>query len=185
MIKYKGVRKKSKVKMLKKPIMCGFKVWCLACSCCGYLCNFEGKPTDPITGKACTKTGLVKKSSREPFEGLDHVVYLANFFTSGPLVESLRKKGIFSAGTIKQVAKGFPKYLEKCEAPSWRRICVSRGGGRGEGKDVFHDRTVVSFASNVFPQSMKGRVARLPPSGRTYKCQWVPPVLPAFSKRMK
>ena len=49
---------------------------------------------------------------------------------------------------------------------------------------VFNDRKVVSFASNAFPQSMKGRVARLQPNGRVLKSQKVPPVLPAYNKYM-
>ena len=41
MIKYKGRVKKGKVKMPKKPIKEGFKVWCCCCACCGYLCTFQ------------------------------------------------------------------------------------------------------------------------------------------------
>ena len=38
MIKYKG-HARGKVRMPKKPVKIGFKVWCCCCSCCGYLCT--------------------------------------------------------------------------------------------------------------------------------------------------
>ena len=41
MVKYKGKVSKGKVKMPKKPIKNGFKIWCCCCSCCGYLCTFQ------------------------------------------------------------------------------------------------------------------------------------------------
>ena len=43
-----------KVCMPKKPIKMGFKIWCCSCACCGSLCTFQlynGKPTNPTTGK--------------------------------------------------------------------------------------------------------------------------------------
>ena len=39
MVKYKG-RAKGKVRMPKKPVKVGFKIWCCSCSCCGYLCSY-------------------------------------------------------------------------------------------------------------------------------------------------
>ena len=96
-MKYKG-HIKGKVRMPKKPIKMGFKIWCCCCSCCGYLCTFqvyEGKPTDPSTGKQVPEKGMVKRVVMElvsPFFGLNHVLYLDNFFTSGPLVSELYKE---------------------------------------------------------------------------------------------
>ena len=61
MVKYKGHIRKGKVKMPRKPIKEGFKVWCCCCSCCSYLCTFkvyEGKPTDPSTGRPTTDNGM-------------------------------------------------------------------------------------------------------------------------------
>ena len=57
MIKSKG-RAKGKVCMPKKPVKHGFKMYCLSCSCCGYLCNFlmySGKYVDPVSGKTVKK----------------------------------------------------------------------------------------------------------------------------------
>ena len=47
-----------------------------------------------------------------PFSGLNHVLYLDNFFTSGPLVSELYKEKIYVAGTIQQRAAGFPNNLK-------------------------------------------------------------------------
>ena len=79
MIKSKG-RAKGKVYMPKKPVKRGFKVWSLSCSCCGYLCNFQ------LYAGKCTKRsekGLAKRvvlDLVEPYVGLEHVVYLDNYF---------------------------------------------------------------------------------------------------------
>lgn len=104
-----------------------------------------------------------------------------NFFTSGPLVEALAKDGIYTAGTILRTASGFPEALKKIKPPSGRYESESVG-------DVcyytFNDRSLVSFVSNAFPESMASRVARLPPKGNVLKYQQVPPVLPAYNHFM-
>jgi len=67
--------------MPKKPVKWLFKVWCCSFDCCGYLCTFQvyqGKPTDPITGKKTTEKGLIMRVVSELvalFAGLSHVVY--------------------------------------------------------------------------------------------------------------
>ena len=94
MVKYKG-HCRGKVRMPKKPIKVGFKIWCCSCACCGYLCTFQvydGKPVDPVTGKAVREKGLVKRVVTDlvaPFSENNHVVYCDNFFTSEPLVDTL------------------------------------------------------------------------------------------------
>ena len=107
MAKYKG-HARGKVRMPKKPIKLGFKIWVSACSCCGYMCTFrmyDGKPTDPCTGKKVSEKGLVKRVVKDllaPFEGMNHVVYMDNFFTCGPLVDELSQMKIYVVGTIKK-----------------------------------------------------------------------------------
>ena len=70
--------------MPKKPIKCGFKLWCCSCSCCGYLCSFqlyEGRKMDLVTGKKVSEKGLVKRVVKdlvEPFDGSNHVLYCDN-----------------------------------------------------------------------------------------------------------
>ena len=185
MVKYKG-HCRGKVRMPKKPIKLGFKIWCCSCSCCGYLCTFQvydGMPTDKETGKKVPEKGMVKRVVLDlvsPYEGVNHVVYMDNFFTSGPLVEELAKKGIYVVGSIQQRAAGFPDSLKgvKLEKGSYvaekvNDICYY----------VFSDRKVVSFVSNVFPEHMSNQVARVRLDG-TFGFQSVPPVLPAYNKYM-
>ena len=185
MVKYKG-HVKGTVRMPKKPIDKGFKIWCLCCACCGYLCSFkiyEGKPIDPITGKSVPEKGLVKnvvKDLLSLFTDLNHVVYCDSYFTSGPLIEELAKDKIYLAGTIQQRAAGFPDSLKNIKPPKGSYVTDIVGDVR---YFVFHDRKVVSFATNVFPAHMEGKVARIQPGGG-FRYQSVPPVLPAYNKFM-
>ena len=44
--------------MPKNPVKHGFKMYCLSCSCCGYLCDFlmySGRYVDPVSGKTVKK----------------------------------------------------------------------------------------------------------------------------------
>lgn len=186
MVKYKG-HCKGKVRMPKKPIKLGYKIWCLCCSCCGYLCSFqlyEGKPTDPCTGKQVSETGMVKRVVTDLvslYEGQNHVVYCDNFFTSGPLVDALAEVKVYLAGTIQQRASGFPELLKGIKPA---KGCYVAHTVDNNVYYVFNDRKMVSFVSNVFPEAMPGKVLRVPAEGRLLKFQSVPPLLPAYNKFM-
>ena len=181
MIKYKGKVKRGRVSMPRKPIKKGFKVWCCCCACCGYLHTFRVYGGKPASG---TERGLVMKVVQDlldPFEGLNHVVYMDNYFTSGSLVDVLASKQIYTAGTIKQRSEGFPESLKGIELPP--------GGFASEKVGdtcyyTFRDRKLVSLVTNAFPTTMKKKVARLPPDSKTLCYQHVPPVLPAYNKYM-
>ena len=184
MVKYKG-RKGGKVYMPKKPIRVGFKVWSLSCSCCGYLCSFQvysGKPTDS-SGMKVTEKGLKKRVVTdlvEPFKGANHVVYMDNYYTSGPLIETLEKDKLYVVGTIQQNASGFPDTLKGVKPPKGTYVAQKV---RNIRYFVFHDRKVVCFATNVFPEVMPDTVVRLQPDGKL-RHQSVPPLLPAYNKFM-
>ena len=87
MVKYKD-RKGGKIRMPNKPIKLGFKIWSCSCSCCGYLCTFQvysGRRTDPSTGSKVSERGLIQSVVTdlvEPFYGVNHVVYMDNYYTS-------------------------------------------------------------------------------------------------------
>ena len=185
MVKYKG-RVGGKVVMPKKPIKKGFKIWCCSCSCCGYLCTFQvyhGRPTDLSTGRKTAEKGLAKRVVKDlvgPFVGLNHVVYCDNFYSSGPLVDMLAKDDIFLAGTIKKCAKGFPECLKSVKPPKGSYLAHSVDDKR---YFVFQDRREVCFVTNVFPEHMDSRVARLQPDG-VLRNQSVPPLLPAYNMFM-
>ena len=185
MIKYKG-RIRGKVRMPDKPIKEGFKIWCCCCSCCGYLLTFqvyEGKPIDPASGKSVSEKGMVNRVVNDLvgiFEGHNHVVYMDNFYTSGPLADQLAQKKIFIAGTIKQRSSGFPSDLCSVKLP--KGSYVSKRVGE-VSYYVFEDRKRVSFITNVFPESMESRVVRMQLDG-SFQFQSIPPLLPAYNKFM-
>ena len=185
MIKYKG-HIRGKVRMACKPIREGFKVWCCCCSCCGYLCTFqvyEGKPIDPVSGKAVPEKGMVSRVVKDLvglFEGFNHVIYMDNFFTSGPLVEELAKSKIYVVGTIRQSSAGFPDSLKGLKLAKGKYACERVGE---VCYFLFEDRKTVSFVSNVFPESMESSVVRMQPDN-SLQFQSIPPVLPAYNKYM-
>ena len=185
MVRYKG-RAGGKVVMPKKPIKKGFKIWCCSCSCCGYLCTFQvyhGRPVDVLTGTKTPEKGLAQRVVLDlvaPFEGMNHVVYCDNFYSSGPLADTLAKRQIFFAGTIKKCAKGFPDSLKSAKPA--RGCYVSEQVG-GNCYFVFSDRKEVCFITNVFPERMDSQVVRLQPGG-IFGSQSVPPLLPAYNKYM-
>ena len=115
-----------------------------------------------------------------PFEGLNHVVYCDNFYTSGPLIEMLAKKQIFVVGTIKRTAAGFPPSLKDVKPGKGSYVSTSV---ESINYFVFHDRKVVYFATNVFPEQMGSKVARTQPDG-VLRYQSIPPLLPAYNKFM-
>ena len=167
MVKYKG-RVGGKVCMPKKPVKMGFKIWCCSCACCGYLCTFQlynGKPTDPTTGKKTPERGLAKRVVSDlvaPFVGSNHVVYCYNFYSSGPLVDMLAKDKIFFAGTIKKCAAGFPDSLKVAKPPKGCYVSERVGD---KVYFVFQDRSQACFVTNVFPERMDSQVARVQPKG--------------------
>ena len=187
MIKCKG-RAKGKVVMPKKPVKRGFKVWSLSCSCCGYLCNFEiyaGKCTDK------REVGLAQKvvlSLVEPFEGINHVLYTDNYFSSVDLTRKLRRKQIYTVGTTRADSRGLPASLKgkslkkQIEKGDYRCATV----GRGESLVhcfAYHDRNLVRFVTNAFPLSMTTKGVVREASGLLVKRD-IPPLVPAYNKFM-
>ena len=92
-----------------------------------------------------------------PFSGLNHVVYMDNYFTSGPLVEELAQLFAYSASDIKFCPVGFPEGLKSVKLSKGNYACERVGDMRYY---VFEDRSRVSFVSNVFPEAMETQVVR-------------------------
>ena len=79
--------------------------------------KFKRKPIDPAT---TSEKGMVTRFVKDllgPFSGFNHVVYMGNYFTCGPLVEELAQDQIYVACTIKQRAVGFPEGLKRVKLP--------------------------------------------------------------------
>ena len=92
-----------------------------------------------------------------PFSVSNHVVYMDNFFTSGPLVEELAQDKIYVTSTIKQRA-GFPESLKDLK--------LSKGSYACERVREIHAtmflRTVVPYvllATSFQKQSMETQAA--------------------------
>ena len=185
MIKCKG-RAKGRVVMPKKPVKTGFKMWSLSCSCCGYLCNFE-----LYSGKCAKKRdiGLAKKvvlGLSEPFEGINHVLYMDNYFTTVDLAVKLRQKGIYTVGTAKSNCQGLPASLKGKKLPleKGEYKCVTVGTGELElNCFAYNDRKLVRFITNAFPPSMTAKGPVREPSGNLVKRE-IPPLVPAYNKFM-
>ena len=112
---------------------------------------YHGRPIDPLMGKKVSEKGLTMRVVSDltaPFEGLNHVVYCDNYFTSGPLVEMLAKKKIFLAGSIQKRAAGFPLSLKASKPPKDSYVSAREAG---TNYYVFHDCKEVCFVTNVFP----------------------------------
>lgn len=187
MVKYKG-RKGGKIRMPKKPIRLGFKIWCCSCSCCGYLCCFSvynGRPVDAL-GQKFTEKGLVAKVVHKllvdefDFTGINHVVYMDNYFMSGPIIKSLEQHKIYTVGTINQNAAGFPAELKGIKPPKGSFVAKTVDG---IAYTVFHDRKIVCFATNAFPETMKDACFRMQLGG-ILRSQSVPPCLFPYNQLM-
>ena len=92
----------------------------------------------------------------------------------------LANKKIFVVGTIKRTAAGFPPSLKDVKPEKGSYVSTSVGSIK---YFVFHDRKVVCFATNVFPEQMGSKVARTQPDG-VLRYQCIPPLLPAYNKFM-
>lgn len=113
MIKFKG-RSTLKQYMPMKPVKRGYKVWCRADSCTGYLYQFQ-----VYTGKTDTaETGLgsnVVKSLCEPLLRNNYSGHVAfdNFFSSFELMQELYEQGIYSTATIRSDRADLPLLVKK------------------------------------------------------------------------
>lgn len=148
MVRFKG-RSTLKQYLPMKPIKRGFKVWCLSCSCCGYLLQFQvytGKDAEQSVGLAHrVVTDLVCPI----YSNANFVVFMDNFFSSLPLFEELQQDGIFACGTYRSNRAGFPKELND----STRLKQLSRGDALFLHKAnttavVWMDRKPVHVVSN-------------------------------------
>ena len=138
----------------------------------------EGKPIDPATGKSTSEKGMVTQVVKDlvgPFSGFNHVVYMDNYFTGGPLVEELAQTKFMS---LEQRAVGFPEGLKSVKLSKGNYACERVGD---ICYYVFEDRSSTCFVSNVFPEAMETQVVRVQ-LDRTLQFQSIPPLLPAYNK---
>ncbi|XP_028394533.1 piggyBac transposable element-derived protein 3-like [Dendronephthya gigantea] len=115
MVAFKG-KYGPRVYMPKKPTKWGYKLWARASSS-GFIHDFDvyQGASDEITDRDIGSSGeiVMKLASTLP-EGKNHKLYADNYFTSLPLVEKLKERGIQYVGTARNNRlKGCPLKSEK------------------------------------------------------------------------
>ena len=97
----------------------------------------------------------------ETFTGINHVLYLDNFFTSVDLAVKLCEKHIYLVGTAKSNCQGLPDCLKGAiQLQKGDYTCVTVGTGESQlNCFAYHDRKIVRFITNAFPPSMPAMVA--------------------------
>ena len=129
--------------MPKKPTKRGFKVWMRADATNGFVSQLE-----VYTGKVEVKAekGLGKhvvENLTRILVGKHHEIYFDNFFTSIPLLLSLRHDGLNGCGTLKRKRLGFPsQFIPK----------LSKGlPKRGDSMSFQHDQLVIHLWQDTKP----------------------------------
>ena len=101
--------------MPKKPCKFGVKVWVLAEATTGYVLGFQIYTGAASPDEENASKGLayrVVMHLMEPYQGKGHLLFMDNFYTSFDLVYDLKKKGTYSAGTVRSNRKNFPEALK-------------------------------------------------------------------------
>lgn len=114
MIPFKG-RSSLKQYMPQKPVKRGYKVWCLSDSETGYVIKFDVYTGKKKEGSESKQFGLgesvilnlTKNLQRKPV-----LVAFDNFFTTFKIVKLLKRKNIYSCGTVRGNRKGLPEILK-------------------------------------------------------------------------
>ena len=91
-----------------KPTKSGIKVWVCADPHSGYVNDFDvytGKDSDGPTKDLAEK---VVKALVEPLYGMNHTVYMDNYFSSVPLYMDLLQNGTYTCGTFRRGQVGIP-----------------------------------------------------------------------------
>ena len=71
------------------------------------------------------------------------------FFTNGPLIEELQECEIYTVGTIKRNAAGFPKELRDV-TPEKGKFLLQQSE-KGTGYYIHNDNSILAFVTNAFP----------------------------------
>ena len=111
MIPFKG-RSTMKQYLPLKPVKRGFKVWALADSLNGYLCDFNIY-TGATGGRETALGEKVVLTLTESVKGKNHQVYYDNYFSSIDLCTKLLSEGIYACGTIRTNRKKFPTEISE------------------------------------------------------------------------
>ena len=167
MIKFKG-HSSLKQYMPKKPIKRGFKVWVRGDSINGYVSELEvyaGKVTEK--GEKGLGRHVVEKLCNT-LAGRHHHIYFDNFFTSIPLLLSLRQNGLYGCGTMKANRLGFPAQF----TPKMKKGLPNRGDSMALQNEeltccLWQDTKPVVVISSFSQPDEKAKVKRKKHDGST------------------
>lgn len=184
MVKGKG-RNPLKQYLPNKPIKRGSKLWCIGCSCCAYLWDFN-----IYTGKS-KKSSDLGLASRVVIDlchpslyNRGHVVYIDNFFSSLSLCKQLETFGIYTAGTLRINRKGYPLCLkEKNLLKSMKRGDYHTASADGITITIWKDTKDVSFITNCHSSKGQETVSRKKKKGSRVIIS-APPVLKDYNNNM-
>lgn len=184
MVKGKG-RNPLKQYMPAKPIKRGSKLWCVGCSCCAYLWDFQ-----IYTGKVAgaSEDGLSSRVvcdlCHPVLDNRNHVVYMDNFFSSVALCKKLKSFGTFSVGTLRSNRKDYPTALkEKVLLKNLKRGDYHTASSDGMTVTVWKDTKDVSFISNVHSSKGHDTVGRKQKHGSVKNIS-APPVVKDYNANM-
>ena len=127
MVKSKG-RSGIRQYIKNKPVKFGIKVWVLAESSTGYTIDFDiytggkgkGKGKKTVErGKGLGYQVVMKLCESLRKDG--YHVYFDNFFTTGPLLDDLSKKGFCACGTTQKGRLGYPEIFKGSEK-EWNKV---------------------------------------------------------------
>ena len=97
--------------MPNKPQRCSIKLWALAVSANGYLCNFQ-----VYTGRenGTAEVGLAYRvvyDLMQPFPCKGYMLYTDNFYTLPKLVKDLLRDNTYLTGKVRSNRRCFPQKL--------------------------------------------------------------------------
>jgi hypothetical protein len=154
MIRFHG-RSKHTVRMPKKPIKEGFKVFAICQGGYTYNLRFTSPKTgiaelQHYPGLATTQSVVLDLAKSVPYDLYDFTIYMDNLFTTVPLLEMLRENNIGGAGTT--WVHHFPKQLQVLDEKTTRWNDLA--GGAVPGIDFvagleWHDQRIVKMLTTV------------------------------------
>lgn len=112
MVKLKG-RKFFRQFFLSKPIQFGFKLFTIAESCTGYICDFEVYTGRKVEAELNETRNVVLRLMRP----LKDIGFSDNYNTSPELYFSLRERGSQACGTVRPNRKDLPKEIMDHKLP--------------------------------------------------------------------
>ena len=184
MVKGKG-RNPVKQYMPAKPIKRGSKLWCIGCSCCAYLWDFQlyaGKEDNAPEGGLSTR--VVCDLCHPLLDDKHHVIYMDNFFSSVALCKKLKGFGTYSVGTLRANRKDYPEALkDKALLKKLKRGDYHTASGEEITISVWKDTKEVSFISNVHSSRGQDTVSRKKKDGSVSKIP-APPVVKDYNANM-